>query len=212
MITRRWAAVACVGVAALMFTLGAATRPLLVADSPDPSPVLTSIEIGFAQDMLAHHTQALIMVSRLDPGADPAVLGLARRLEDTQRGEIGQMQGWLRLAGAPLVNPDPMAWMHEAPPSADHHAVPEPQRQQSATMPGMATQADLDALSAARGRDASVLFLQLMRRHHLGGVAMAQSADQLITGGVVEQAARDMGSSQGQEIGLMGLLLSSVQS
>lgn len=212
MITRLWAAVACVGVAALMFTLGAATRPLLVADAPDQASVLTSIEIGFAQDMLAHHTQALIMVSRLDPGADPAVLGLARRLEDTQRGEIGQMQGWLRLAGAPLVNPDPMAWMHEAAPASDHHTVAEPQQQPSATMPGMATQADLDALSAARGRDASVLFLQLMRRHHLGGVAMAQSADQLITGGIVKQAARDMGSSQGQEIGLMGLLLSSVQS
>ncbi|MGV9408362.1 DUF305 domain-containing protein [Nocardia sp. NPDC003693] len=212
MITRLWAAVACVGVAALMFTLGAATRPLLVTDAPDQAPVLTSTEIGFAQDMLAHHTQALIMVSRLDPGADPAVLGLARRLEDTQRGEIGQMQGWLRLAGAPLVNPDPMAWMHEAAPASDHHTVAEPQQQPSATMPGMATQADLDALSAARGRDASVLFLQLMRRHHLGGVAMAQSADRLITGGIVKQAARDMGSSQGQEIGLMGLLLSSVQS
>lgn len=45
------------------------------------------------------------------------------------------------------------------------------------SMPGMATMAELDALAASRGPDAEILFLQLMERHHRGGIAMGQAAD-----------------------------------
>lgn len=40
----------------------------------------------------------------------------------------------------------------------------------------------------------------------VGGIQMAQAADRLLHGGVVEQTARDMISTQGQEAGLIGLL------
>ena len=74
-------------------------------------------------------------------------------------------------------------------------------------MPGMATTAELDALAAARGRDAETLFLQLMQRHHLGGIAMAQAADHLLDDGPVKQTARSMILEQGSETGLMTALL-----
>ncbi|MGW0328982.1 DUF305 domain-containing protein [Nocardia sp. NPDC003183] len=183
--------------------------PLLVDDHTPAEPVLTPIEVGFAQDMLGHHSQALVMISRLDPGVAPAVTALARRIDTVQRGEIGQLTGWLRLAGQPAVNPTPMSWMHR--PGTHRHSAPVADITSHDTpMPGMATQQELDALAAARGQDTNVLFLRLIQRHHYGGIQIAQAVEQLLDGGIVEQTARDMMSSQGQEAGLMGVLLDSL--
>ena len=200
--------------AVLLLVLGAAIRPLFI-DDPAPREILTDVELGFVQDMAAHHHQALIMVQRLDPGADPAVLGLAQQIDDTQRSEIGTLLGWLRMAGAPEANSDPMAWMPEE--SLDghsalgSHSAGDRNSGHTATMPGMATQEQLDALSAARGRAASVLFLQLMQAHHDGGIAMARVADAMLAGGVVKQVAREMISGQTQESGLIALLLTQLE-
>jgi uncharacterized protein (DUF305 family) len=43
-------------------------------------------------------------------------------------------------------------------------------------MPGMASDLELDQLRAATGEEADLLFLQLMRRHHEGGLHMAIDA------------------------------------
>ncbi|WP_107657990.1 DUF305 domain-containing protein [Nocardia suismassiliense] len=182
--------------ALLLLVLGAALRPLVISETSTPATVLTPTEIGFVQDMAGHHQQALILVQRLAADVDPTVRGLADQIADAQRLEIGMMLGWLRLAGATSTNPRPMAWM-----PAGHHTTA------STTMPGMATGTDLDALTRARGADAESMFLRLMYRHHQGGVAMAQAFDQLAAGGPVEQAARDMISTQSQESGIIGLLI-----
>nr|WP_063059775.1 DUF305 domain-containing protein [Nocardia sienata] len=185
--------------------LGAALRPLFVDDPPAPE-ILSATEIGFVQDMATHHHQALVMVQRLDPGVAPAVRGLARQIEDAQLSEIGTLLGWLRLAGAPAAGAEPMSWMPTR--THDHHAAHGPG---AAGMPGMATQAELDDLSAARGRAAAILFLHLMQRHHEGGIAMARVADALLAEGVVKQAAREMITAQTQESGLMTLLLAELE-
>ncbi|GAB2657302.1 DUF305 domain-containing protein [Nocardia goodfellowii] len=183
--------------ALLLLVLGAALRPLAIPEPPSPATVLTPTEIGFVQDMAGHHQQALVLVQRLAADADPAVVQLAGQIADAQRLEIGMMLGWLRLAGVTSTNTRPMAWM---PAGHQHHGA-------STTMPGMATSADLDALGRARGAEAEVMFLKLMYRHHQGGVAMAQAFDELSTGGPVEQAARDMITTQSQEAGIIGLLM-----
>ncbi|WP_024804704.1 DUF305 domain-containing protein [Nocardia sp. BMG51109] len=189
--------------ALILLIAGAALRPLVLPETHDPPRVLNDTEIGFAQDMTAHHQQAVQMVQRLDPGADPAVLRLADQIERTQQVEIGTMLGWLRLAGAAPMPRHPMAWMSRTADTGaahGHSSAPMP-------MPGMATQADLNSLSAARGRDAEILFLQLMYRHHLGGVTMAQAADRQLPSGPVKETARGMIVAQGQECGLMALML-----
>lgn len=208
----RWIRTAAfVSAAFALLVLGAALRPLVLPEQHTATPILSSVEIGFSQDMTAHHQQALLMVQRLDPGVDPTVLRLAQQLDSTQRLEIGTMLGWLRLANATPLSPRPMAWM-PADGSAPHqHSMPvaqaEPKAPPGTVMPGMATTAELDALAAARGRDAEILFLQLMYRHHRGGIAMAQAADQLIAAGPVKETARSMIHAQAQETGLMGMLL-----
>lgn len=181
----------------LLLVVGAAIRPLFFSETSTVTTVLTPTEIGFVQDMTGHHQQALVLVERLAADVDPTVRRLADQIADAQRLEIGMMLGWLRLAAATPTNPHPMSWM----PTGHHGAA-------ATTMPGMATRADLDALAVARGAEAEAMFLRLMYRHHQGGVAMAQSFDELSTGGPVEQAARDMISTQSQESGIIGMLIS----
>lgn len=194
--------VALSSLALLLLVVGAALRPLVVPESPVPAAVLDDVEVGFVQDMAAHHQQALAMVGRLAPDVDPAVAALARQIGDAQRIEIGTLQGWLTLTSATPTNPAPMAWAAGSP--QHHHGVAA---SGTAAMPGMATMAELDALSGAGGRDAEILFLQLMRRHHQGGAEMARTADQLLTEGPVKQVARDMMQEQAKEAGLMALML-----
>lgn len=195
----RFAALAAL--ALLLLAMGAALRPVLPADTTAPA-VLNETEIGFVQDMVAHHGQALVLTQRLDPAADPFVVGLARQIADSQRTELGMLLGWLRLAGAPVVNSRQMAWMPDAEAGHRHSAA-----NSARTMPGSASVAELDELAAARGSAAEIAFLRLMRRHHAGGVDMAAAADGLLTGGEVERAAREMMRTQGQEIAMMSLLL-----
>ncbi|MET9213032.1 MULTISPECIES: DUF305 domain-containing protein [unclassified Nocardia] len=192
----------------LLLVVGAALRPLLV-DDPAPSGIsLSGTEIGFAQDMNQHHQQALFLVQRLDSGVDPVVRRLAAQIDSAQRIEIGTMLGWLQLAGAAPTSTEPMAWMtSDAGSHTGHHSTAAADR--AALMPGMASWDELGTLAEARGRAAEVLFLQLMIRHHQGGIAMAQAVDALLVSGPVKETARSMAQEQRQEIGVMSMMLDS---
>lgn len=201
-----FAVVAASCAALLLLALGAAARPLLISDEPVSAPVLDAVEIAFVQDMTAHHQQALLLTQRLAAEVDPSVRTVAQQVADTQRTEIGMMLGWLTLARATVTNPEPMAWMRAA--GHDHGVAGA----ESATVPGTVTRDELDRLATARGRDAEVLFLRLMLRHHQGAVVMAQAADRLLADGPVKRAAREMITSQSREVGLMGLMLDRFES
>lgn len=201
----RWGSYAAA--ALILLVVGAALRPLVLPEKHTAAPVLDATEIGFAQDMTAHHQQAIQMVQRLDPGVDPQVSRLAQQIDQSQRVEIGTMLGWLRLANAAPTADRPMAWMAADMAAAHHHSMSTTSTAAPPAMPGMATMAELDRLSAARGHDAEVLFLQLMYRHHQGGIAMARAADQQIASGPVKEQARAMLVAQSQETGLIALML-----
>ncbi|MEU4597556.1 DUF305 domain-containing protein [Nocardia sp. NPDC023988] len=187
---------AALAAAVFFFVLGAASRPLLASEESAPATVLNSTELGFVQDMTAHHQQAMILVQRLDPAVDAGVRALAEQIADTQRVEIGTLLGWTQLAGAAPTATTPMSWM-----TAHHHSTGP------ATMPGLATRAELDTLTTARGSESEILFLRLMYHHHAGGITMARAADALLTEGPVKQAARSMAQSQSREMGSLGVLL-----
>ena len=111
------------------------------------------------------------------------------------------MQGWLDLWGAaPLPVGGHMAWM--ADPTHDHAAGAP-----VATMPGMASAADLAALRAATGQQLDVLFLQLMLRHHEGGATMLEYAAQHASVPQVRNLAAQMLSSQTAESDYLRQLL-----
>jgi len=135
----------------------------------EPStPSAGSVDVGFLQDMIDHHDQAVVMSSyvlREGSGANPATVNYAFEIIMEQRFEIGMMLGWLRDWGYETgdVDREAMGWMDMAPtPVAD--------------MPGMQPVAKVRELEAARGRDADGLFLDMMIDHHEGGIHMAEYA------------------------------------
>jgi uncharacterized protein (DUF305 family) len=109
------------------------------------------------------------------------------------------MTGWLQLAGASVVSPLPMAWMMT---DAGHHMGGG-----AIKMAGLASPADLTRLQRATGRDNEVLFLQLMTRHHQGGIEMAAYVVQHSSTDVVHQSAVAMIDEQSQEVIFMAFLL-----
>ncbi len=186
------------GVLLAVLLLGASGGLLLAqTDSADPAP--SAVDIGFAQDMSVHHRQAVLMASLVpERSNDPAVRTLAFDIKATQLEQIGRMQGWLSLWGAPaLPTGEHMTWM-----SGHGHG-----HGGSAMMPGMASQQELDALRQASGAEFDVLFLQLMLRHHQGGVPMARYAQEHAAVPQVRNLAGQMLASQTMESAFMKQLL-----
>jgi uncharacterized protein (DUF305 family) len=127
----------------------------------------SAVDIGFSQDMIVHHEQAVLMAQLVRGRTqDPRIAALAAGIEDDQLLDIGAMRGYLTLWQAPILPPGPpMSWMADA----DHHAgMP--------TMPGMASTAEINALRKATGAAMDAMFLRLMLRHHEGGQAMLADA------------------------------------
>jgi len=176
----RWQRIVIGGAALLTVLLVGVVAGVLLRlpGQPAPPPAADSIDVGFAQDMSVHHTQAVQMASwERDHTTDPQLKLLATDIEDTQHGQVGRMQGWLDLWGAaalPLGRY--MTWMSDAP---GHDHVEDGSNEPGVTrMPGMATSDDLNRLRKATGPAMDVVWLQLMLRHHEGGASMlAYAAD-----------------------------------
>ena len=69
----------------------------------------TKADVEFMQGMIAHHAQAIVM-SRLaeQNGANPQVLKLSRKIDQSQVPEIQIMQHWLQRHGQ--FAPDTASW------------------------------------------------------------------------------------------------------
>lgn len=168
-------------------------------DSTGTAPVGSAVDIGFAQDMSAHHQQALMMCDMVPATAAPDVRGLADQIRTAQWREIGQMTGWLQMLGAPLQGERPMSWMSGTG-GHDHSGVP-------VAMPGVADGDELTALHSATGTAAEILFLQLMIRHHQGGIDMAGHASRTADNPEIRRGAVAMVKSQSDEIAVMTVML-----
>lgn len=75
-------------------------------------------------------------------------------------------------------------------------------------MHGMASDDELARLRAAQGTDAEILFLQLMIRHHEGGVIMARAVSGLSRRAEVAAMAKSIDDGQRAEIVEMTGMLS----
>jgi len=189
--------------------LGASVGMLVQLPGSGPAqPPANSVDVGFAQDMSVHHRQAVLMAGLArERGGDLAIRSLAFDIERTQLEQVGRMQGWLSLWNAAALPVGPhMTWMTDAA-TAPGMAHGGGSSAGVATMPGMASPADLDRLRSASGREFDVLFLQLMLRHHQGGVPMAQYAAQHAETAQVRNLAEKIVLSQGSESEYLAELL-----
>ncbi|EGD57001.1 DUF305 domain-containing protein [Gordonia neofelifaecis] len=142
-------------------------------------------DVMFAQMMLPHHEQALVMsdIILAKPGIPAQVTALAKQIKDAQGPEIAQLQSWLKEWGAPAQAP------------MDHE------------MDGMLSEEDLTKLRAAQGTDAAKLYLSQMIEHHEGAVDMAK--DEIADGKNPDaiEMARSIVDSQQKEIDEMKAML-----
>ncbi|GLW97065.1 DUF305 domain-containing protein [Microtetraspora sp. NBRC 16547] len=177
---------------------------LLLVVGGSRAPGDTSPEAGFARDMATHHAQAVEMAFAVrDASTDGPIRNLAYDIITTQSTQRGVFMGWLQQWGLDQASDrPPMAWM-----SGHGHggatAQGAAQGMAQGAMPGMATPEEMDRLRAAKGRDAEILFLQLMIRHHEGGVDMARGVVRLTNRPEVRELAQHIVDGQTAEITLM---------
>lgn len=172
----------------------------------------SSVDAGFARDMITHHEQAVQMAITIEyASADPEVRTLAFDIETSQTFQEGQMNGWLDTWGLTRQTNQPlMGWMSGT--GMNHgdmttDAPTDPTGANTALMPGMATPAEIAALDAATGTAQDTLFLQYMLRHHQGGIEMAQQAVDHATESYVQALAQQMVTIQTREVVLMEQML-----
>ena len=141
---------------------GAAHRPGR-ARPGDASP-----EAGFARDMSTHHAQAVEMgLIAFQQGSDADVRSDRRATSPPRsRARYGMMQGWLRSWELDPTGEQPrMAWMPDGEEMVN-----------GGLMPGMASTEEMERLRTAQGKELDILFLEMMIKHHLGGIHMVDGA------------------------------------
>jgi uncharacterized protein (DUF305 family) len=155
-----------------------------------PGAPYTAADVEFMQGMIAHHAQAIHMSRMAEKhGANPRVLRLAIKIDQSQVAEIRLMQQWLVSYGQ--FAPDTSSW-------------------RTMKMAGMLTDEQLRELDASTGTAFDRAFLTLMIQHHEGALAMVKEllatprAGQEVDIGVF---ASDVVTVQTAEIGIMQQLL-----
>ncbi|MEO6792285.1 MAG: DUF305 domain-containing protein [Mycobacterium sp.] len=113
-------------------------------------------DIGFLENMVAHHQQAL-QLTAIMPGQsnNPALLLLANRIAEQQRTELQGCQAQLLQWETPGRSPA--------------------ERDAAADLPGMVDQTTIDKLRSLRGPEFEKLWLQTMINHHRGAITMAHN-------------------------------------
>jgi len=153
--------------------------------------IYTVADVEFMQGMIAHHAQAIYM-SRMAAAhnANPRVLKLANKIDQSQVAEIRIMQDWLRRNSQ--VAPDTSSW-------------------RTMKMAGMLTDDQLKTLDAATGVAFDNAFLTLMIQHHEGALQMVKDLFATARAGQevdVNVFANDVVTVQTAEIGAMRQMLS----
>jgi uncharacterized protein (DUF305 family) len=150
----------------------------------------TKADVEFMQGMIAHHSQAIVMSRMAEShGANPQVLKLSNKIDQSQVPEIRIMQAW--LTRNKQFAPDTSSW---------HDMM----------MAGMLTAEQLKELDAAKGVDFDRAYLRLMIQHHAGALKMV---DDLLNSSLAGQEvdvnvfANDVVTAQTIEIGIMQKLL-----
>ncbi|GAA3630568.1 hypothetical protein GCM10022223_55420 [Kineosporia mesophila] len=186
---------------------------LLVSYVQGPAtPSDNSAAAGLARDMIDHHAQAVDMATIVQRRTqDDDIRYLTTDMALTQSSQMGQMQGWLNLWGLSIGRTgQPMQWMqgHEAEHELSGIASDDTHVDENGLMPGMATQKQVNELRSLPTKQADILFLQLMIKHHQGGVTMAQAALKLTDEPVVVNLCKTIVKGQQAEITLMQNMLS----
>ncbi|WP_405942563.1 DUF305 domain-containing protein [Streptomyces sp. NBC_00207] len=156
------------------------------APAPSEADRHNQADVAFAQGMIPHHRQAILMSDMVAAhGASPDVKALAEKIKKAQAPEIETMTGWLN------------AWGEKVPTGVGMDGTGHGD---DPGMPGMMDDQDMDRLGNARGNAFDTMFLTMMIDHHEGAIAMAKTEKQQGAYGPAKALADDIITSQTAEI------------
>lgn len=145
-------------------------------------------DVAFAQNMIAHHQQAVEMAGLAETrAASPEIKKLAAQIKAAQQPEIDTMTGWLTSWGKPVT------------PAGGHGS--------GHSMPGMMSEQEMTKLKAASGPDFDRQFARLMIAHHNGAIEMAREVTQKGGNPAVKKLAADIERTQSAEVQTLQKLL-----
>ena len=174
---------------ALLLVLLAIGLAWFLGRSSTSTPLEGSADVIFARDMIAHHTQAVDMALRVrDRSSDPELRLLAFDMLSGQENQRGQMMAWLDVWNV----------------SQNGDTAP---MNGNGSMMGMASQQDVNSISSLAVKEAEIKFLQLMIRHHQGGIFMAEDVLSRASSPQVKRLARAVINGQQGDIAAMTSLL-----
>jgi uncharacterized protein (DUF305 family) len=162
-----------------------------------------SAEAGFARDMATHHAQAVEMsMIAVQRSANDDVRTLALDMGLTQQAQIGMMRAWLDTWNlSPTATGPAMAWMSDDTAMSHDNMTGTPSTGgDRPVMPGMATTAELDTLRQSRDAAFDGYFVDLMVRHHNGGLQMVDAVLARDPDPLVRDLATSMKRGQQSEI------------
>ena len=129
------------------------------ASTPEANSQFSAADIGFAEMMIPHHEQAVLMSDiALTNSSSEEILSLAQEIKAAQAPEIEQMKGWEGVSAS----------MH-----------------MGHMMDGMLSDEQIQQLRDSEGSTFDRLFLEGMIAHHQGAITMAQK----VTGSANKEVA-----------------------
>jgi uncharacterized protein (DUF305 family) len=145
-----------------------------------------SQDVMFAQMMIPHHQQALVMAEQAATKASsPQVKKLAAQIEQAQEPEIQKMTGWLKT------------WGQAVPTGGTDMGHGD----------GMMSEQDMKKLGTLSGKEFDEAFLQMMIKHHQGAITMAKTEQASGSSADAKALADSIVTSQSAEITTMQHLL-----
>jgi len=164
-------------------------------NEPSASAAFNSADVTFAQSMIPHHEQAVVMSKMAQMhAASAAVKQLADKIEAAQAPEIEEMTGWLK------------AWGKDTESGSSGHNM---DGMDGGDMPGMMSDVEMADLEKASGSAFDEMFLTMMISHHQGAIDMAKTEQMDGKSPDAIRLAKQIQSAQTTEIAYMQSLLKS---
>ncbi|GAA1615591.1 DUF305 domain-containing protein [Catellatospora bangladeshensis] len=178
-----------------------AQQPPPAVVQPSPTQQFNDTDVQFAQQMIAHHQQALMMAQMAAGRAASAqVKQLAAQIGQEQAPEIEQMSAWLTQWGKPVPSMGPGMTMPSMPPMGP------------GAMPSMPAMPDMGQMNDMTGEQFDNMFLQMMIAHHQGAVEMAKAEIANGANPAAKELAQKIETSQTAQIEQMRQLLGATPS
>lgn len=169
----------------------AAAAPSPTGSVSVPAGEHNEADVDFAQGMIPHHRQAVMMSDMAESRASSSeVKALAAKIKEAQQPEIETMSAWLT------------AWGEKVPQGMDGMGHGD-----ATSMPGMMNDQQMDDMRGASGKAFDTMFLTMMIKHHEGAIEMAETEKKQGAYGPAKDLADDIITAQKAEITQMRQML-----